>query len=696
MLKWGLVLLFAASAALAGEPLPAEKLLLGFEKEEIEAAMKKGNPKAPPFWPDGDEFLFLQKSVNSGGYDWGYQAPRISPEKATQGKYALKPVVPITDTADSPPPRPRIDRNWALFYTTTGDPARFYDALLPRDWSGYPLLRIDFRVERSATKADTVIIVDFGDLDLDPPPACPYAVPTDTWVTLEVDLERAAKERGLQLDQMCYLMLRLGPLQKARKEQYRRNDEKATFYIDNIRLATRSAKAEYPVLRDDTPFTFTPKHYAVEYDLTKDEKGQFRYSGWKQAGLEMPKPGDAKPEPGPAKLEGPFVIDLTAWDKEIDCAHLESLSLCEDIAAFDPKRILLPFRCSVSKRWFFAHDVAITLAIGTLDGGTTWKGLDGDRLPTLLMAAHHAPGETVAIGGELLLFADWGCQNPGHNYPADKGFCRRTVFTGETWWLSPFYFVDAHGHHCVGFQTGTRLASGRLWALWEHPGRARTELCAKYSDDSGATWHGWREPGKVPVIPDLTRCNSASIVPYGEHVAVVVRDGSYTGRISFFDGKTWSKPAPSPSAYQQRAVSVGARDIYVYGNGGVWRWDGNEWKHEFAAGGHAKGGALPELAVCGQTVLCFDRDKTMTKILCWRRTRGEWKGPEEVASEETAITDFSTQRYAPADFAPLAYVCKEADETVRQLVEKGANARRVRRYKPWIKVLKVPAENPPE
>jgi hypothetical protein len=666
----------------------AERLLLGFEPAEIKTAMEKLKDK--PLLQDGDEFVFLQRISGSfGGYEWSVANPRISPNRSTEGKYALKSIAPIPHTADDNEVYPWSRRSCAIFSTMTGAPENVFDGFFPRNWSGFDSMRLEVWIDRPETGFDTVLMIHIGDEDLDPPLEAEYTVPTGKWVTLEFDLERGSTERGLKLERICYFLLRLGPKQQAKKVRIWREWEKATIYVDNIRLCNRNDPANFPVLRCNNSFEYKTIPYAVEYKIGKGEKDVPIVTGWKQVDPSMPKPVLPPREPCPRGAVQPCIIDLSSY-KEIDCLHLESLYTTEEVSAFDSRRILVTFCCSLPRRWFPAHDQNITLALGTLDGGTTWAGLDGSQLPTPVMIAHHAPGTVVAMDGDIIIFADWGCQNPGHNYPMHKGFCRRTVFTGNGWWLSPFYFIDAHGHHCVNFQTGVRLPSGRIWTVWEHAGRARSELCARFSDDGGISWQSWVEPGKVSMIPGLYGCNAISAVPLGEHVAVLVRDHAYTGQMTVFDGKTWSLPVRTVDSYRQKAVSVNSREIYIAGHGGVWRWDGSSWKHELTAGNHPKDGPVPALAVCGNTVLCFDLDESKTKLLCWRRISDKWLGPHTVVSEETRITSFATQRYAPQDFAPVVYVCSEKKETIDELIKQGANPRHVRRFKPWIKLIKVP------
>ena len=75
---------------------------------------------------------------------------------------------------------------------------RALDADDLRDWTGYELLRADVRSTKVAT--DVWFIVE--DEVLEPPVVRTYAVKPDAWVTVEIDLAKAAEVRGLDLSRM--------------------------------------------------------------------------------------------------------------------------------------------------------------------------------------------------------------------------------------------------------------------------------------------------------------------------------------------------------------------------------------------------------------------------------------------------------------------------------------------------------------
>ena len=688
-----LALLCLVQVALAGEAKPPrEKLLQGFEKEALvgTAGPRKGRRYV---FEVKDDVIRFGPTHPGGGYSW-YANPVLEAHKGevTEGEYALKSVLPIAGGGRGIRGVSTL-RNAAILASYEGFDSRVdgktFDTLFPRGWSGYELLRIDIRAERPETGHDTQVRLFICDDVLDPPLVCHYDLKPKRWVTIELDLGRAVKERDLNLKQMRFFLLGLGPDQKYRKPRTRRDREKGIVYVDNIRLARRDAPARLPVLKDETSFKITkPRAYAAEYVVGKDDKGRVYARGLRAASMEMPKPAEFERVPAPKALGEPVTIDLTKF-KGLAISHL---GLGGEPAALDAKHIIVPLSAdfhSVPRHSFAAHDGKITLAIGTTDGGVTYKGLDGSDRPTVVMISHHAHGRAFAFGGELFVFADWGCWNPGHSYPMDKGFVRRTVFTGRGWWVSPYYFVDPHQLHCIGGHTAVRLRSGRIWHVWSPAWSFRpTGTCAKYSDDGGRTWQTWNDLGKFSFIPRLYGGHS-SVVPYDGHVAVLVRRGMNQAMMSTWSGEGWSRPVKIPPVYRHNAVSPGGKDIYLAGEGGVWHFDGTKWKHELHTTPHPKSGAKPKLVVSGGTVLCFDRDKALKKVLCWRKVGGKWSKPGELVSTETSVS-FSVPKQAPRGFVPLVYVVGETKEVIDELIKKGAHPRHVRRIKPWIKLLKVP------
>ena len=75
----------------------------------------------------------------------------------------------------------------------------WFQKVMPQDWSGYPLLRLDYRTDGPAVR----LRMEVEDMFLSFPVAQSFRVPGNKWVTLEVDLEKAVKERRLDLKRMA-------------------------------------------------------------------------------------------------------------------------------------------------------------------------------------------------------------------------------------------------------------------------------------------------------------------------------------------------------------------------------------------------------------------------------------------------------------------------------------------------------------
>ena len=99
------------------------------------------------------------------------------------------------------------------------------------DWQGYERLRID-----ATFPEDVHVWWAIEDRFLQPPVVGNFDVPGGEWVTLELDLEKAAKERGLELNRMWRMWM---SVDSARKCQ-----------LKDIRLAQADTPSEYPIRQD--------------------------------------------------------------------------------------------------------------------------------------------------------------------------------------------------------------------------------------------------------------------------------------------------------------------------------------------------------------------------------------------------------------------------------------------------------------
>jgi hypothetical protein len=393
-------------------------------------------------------------------------------------------------------------------------------------------------------------------------------------------------------------------------------------------------------------------------------------------------------------------------------------------AALDPQRIVLGFYV-MSLGYLKAgpdaeHKAARTgsAAVRTLDGGKTWQGLDGEAYPTV-MGGNITKSSPLLLdlGADIMGVYPFGCGGMcgAHiGYPTDRAFFVRTVFTGDTWWNSPKYFVSGDPRHCHWMMIGDVVAtppasaediaagrSGTLWTGWTARNRnSYGHIIPQYStgvyrsDDGGATWSSWRGAGLSGELPEsVFGKGTVRVAPYRGQVAV------FGGkRWTWFDGTKWA-PAEETGTNCWHAVSCG-EEIYLSHSKGPSRWyDGKVWRDFSAPGRAGKGGMI---AVCGGTTALFvETDESGKRLLCWRKKQGtSWEGPRVLVTEADPISQIAVQRYAPKGFAPVAYMCVD---TAAPVVQTGPSANLPGWpymapmdldvvHHPWIKVLVVPAE----
>jgi hypothetical protein len=189
-------------------------------------------------------------------------------------------------------------------------------------------------------------------------------------------------------------------------------------------------------------------------------------------------------------------------------------------------------------------------------------------------------------------------------------------------------------------------------------------------------------------------------VPYGENGIACfwywvsgseeVYDSTDILRWARFDGKTWSpietidlgKSVRGERAHLRpsvHAVSLAGKEIFLASKyfKGILHYDGSGWKKEcpeIPAGSRIS-------AAGDKAVIVFAIVDEEKAINCWRRLPGgKWAGPLQLAKEETPIfmekgfqrgrrPGLVVQAYAPPNFVPIAWTCKD---------------------KRWIKFLRVP------
>lgn len=722
-------------AGRTGAPGGSERLLFGFEREECQrAAAAFGTKNALRPRGSGVFTLMPPQASQTGGALGGISPMEMVRAGATQGDYALK--VPnaehLAETGEaylySTPPLedlglagdPRVNLRLPELFNTGG----WFAQTFPSDWSAWDVLRLDVRAvhERPVT-----ILVEVEDEDVEPPVSRTYAgIEPGSWVTLELDLREAARERGLDLGRMCNLFVRfdsreeLAALGGRRRVRNQSDLERTEVYLDNIRLCRKDSVCALPAIRGErSPYTLElPRSYAAEIAWHGNSPARGG-RGVTIAGAPALPAASTQAAAEGLRPSAPGIVDLPpllgkgflADTREgVTPENLSEFVVLKAVTAADDEAMLVSFglpalgyEMRFDKPAGFGSAACPMAAVATADGGRTWGGFAGPgEVPSFLHKGRGGwEGSAFDAGPDLMGLHDDGCltfRNAYEWYPADRTFLWRTVFSGGAWRMSPLLFVSGDLRWCShASQSVLQLPSGRLWCAWNGRGRRGEQAWAKYSDDGGATWHGWRGDGRVSTVP-----LRGQLFPYGGHVGMIAEKGRWT----LYDGQAWVEPPPTPVFDPVQVVASGP-DVYVVDRKGPLAWyDGAAWRSLDLPGRedyprfyrrHGNGPGDPEwvaqqhFSVCGDTVLFTEPDRTGKKLLCWRRPKGgAWAGPEELVSEETPIADVAAPRYGLAGFAPVAYNCWGDDERRITPAEKGRRPAG-RDLKPWIKVLRVPA-----
>ena len=667
------VLVFAL--VLAGTPSGfsqdpnGEKLLLSFEQDEIKTIV--------------DEFKLERKegkdsdggpTVSVGKPFFLYPHWTLGKAKASHGEYSIGlGVARWSDAGDTRSPllKPPADaqRLYGVFrdnYASILNTCGVFRKLMPMDWSESEVLRLDvYAVEGQAT-----IRVQLEDEEIAPPVARNFVVKPEQWTTLELDLRAAAKVRSLDLKRMATLSAALVKTEKKSKGM--------SGWLDNIRLAPAKAPARFPVVRDDSPLEL-PEYY-------------------RNAGKPAPRPPPLAPDRAPLTGEKPILIPLDRPGVTYQ-GGLTDVSHVGWAAAYDNKHLLVGFR-DASDAW----------TLQSLDGGQTWKGLDGGEKPTnvpLDVASDHGAGRGDVIGGtaDVVVLSNNGCN--GASRATVRFYAHKLSFTATGWKLQAPMLVACDPRHCVSNQSIVRTSDGRWWCGFGEVGRLGTlQSNVQYSDDEGETWKSSRE-GTSGVIPGTIwpekfgvgfpyTYEEPCLVPFGPGVACLWEEGRKgnaptTVKWARFDGVKWSAveevPAgPIVNSYlwfrpRMHAVSVGGKEVYLASGlrAGIFRYRDGTWSKEPV---DVPPGA--RLSVAGdKTVMAFAvpaKDKNV--VLCWqRRPDGTWTGPRELMRETEPITGMKgpnmlfpglvVMAYAPSNFVPVAWTCQGQK---------------------WIKFLRVPVD----
>jgi len=351
----------------------AEKLILGFEQAELSrgAEISRQEKSGRDSWfyllgrPEGFDFAarFEWPGATNRAWTW-----RCRPGEHTEGEMALVATVAPIDSNEQAATYRRTEY---LSYFYPNLQRGFVEARLLmtsfqwlvkgrsdlRDFSGYDLLRVDLRSDAGPIEINLAL----EDNILEPPVMRTYKVPVNEWVTIELDLQEAARVRELDLARIANFWLMARP------------SVRATVRIDNVRIAKQGAPARNRLLRDNSPMTVP---------VARPKRPEQRSIS-----------SEARPDRTAVKLTKPVTV---AQGSVVPFGW---------VSAYDNRHIFVAYS---------AEDKAKTAC--TDDGGATWKQLVG---PTARNLDHGtARGCAVdGLGGGIAVSSGPGCAGLGNPSP---------------------------------------------------------------------------------------------------------------------------------------------------------------------------------------------------------------------------------------------------------------------------------------
>ena len=641
------------SAGAAAGASPKERLILGFEKDELAASQCVGREvkAGRDCWfylldqPEGFDFAARFEWPGGTNRLWTW---KCRPGEHTEGSLALvasvgganpfnvKPTFHETEWLSYFYPAMRSKFGAHQLMTTFAWSAKGRPDLW--DWTGYDYLRVDVRCEKQAAK----IWLALEDNVIEPPVVRTYEVAPSKWLTLELNLREAVEDRELDLSNIRNFWLLGCTLVRSRPIEVR---------VDNIRIAKTGSPAPEAILRDESP---------MEVSVARPERP-----------MTPPLPSEPKPDRSPFTLGEPITVAKG------------SIVPFGWVAAYDNKHIFVAYNI----------DNKTTKATVTSDGGSTWTEVPAATARNL----DHGTARGCAIdanGDGIAVSTGPGCCG---FHPSSKQHLTKYTFTGSGWVARlPARILDSDIRHCGHNASVVRLRSGpykgRLWASWGEIGREHSiGVHVKFSDDDGETWSTWGKGGLLPGSQAAAWSNGTYnypdtvVTPYEDHVACIwwhpaVKDGRVLW--SVFDGCRWSPPGkvcsapPIDSAFRSTlsAVTVGPNEVFFTASGlsSVYRWDGESWVAELI---ELDDGGMLSLAGDALTLFTCDLGKVTRLWRNWagrsysrramlryyrRSATGQWDGPVDLTPEFTihkyrGLAGFSVPPYSPPNFVPLAW-----------------------------------------
>lgn len=495
----------------------------------------------------------------------------------------------------------------------------WFSRAMPTDWSGFDALRVDVRSDT----VDVTVLLELEDATMADPLTRQYAVPAGQWVALEVDLAEGRRRLGLDLRSMAGLRLIITEMAK--------RVPSAAIRVDHLRLVKADAADRLPILRDASPMAVPPR------------------------------------VPGPVKT-------LDGMDLATAAALPGRPGIVELVRAGQPSRAAYPLLMQKERCLGGFGRAGVLLVSGasaahlSLDGGLTWRGLDGKVGPSPLISDIRSHRATVLVDGRDIYVAGIPAHCAGGGGRTEMHFTRALYRDGR-WSIGPQVVFETGVRHCADRLSLVRLKGGRLWVAWNHLSRnAAYGIHAKYSDDGGATWRaGGRngligeEKGGIPDGPFLAEWGEGVVCVWWQAEVLLWAHSV---------GEGWTEPMRIRGREVPLSVVAAAGGLFVAVRrpDAVLRYDGRSWIEDSPPIGTGLLTRLGDRVACVGTVKA---DAGTAIVLSWRRAAGGWDPPQTVAVEPEEVEGLAVPQVCPADsgFVPVAW---------------SSTRRR------WIKVLAVP------
>jgi hypothetical protein len=616
-LKLTVFLVVGAVASACSTASAAEKLLLGFEKDEC--------------WK-----LAGHKKVKGEGLEIRYNKygtyHYMKKGDATQGEWALAKTRGKFD-----PLGKTLTESGLVAVQREGRLLNGFGWMarkkLTGNWSAYDSLRVDVK----STAARVTVRLRVTDRFTVPVPERNFKVEPGKWHTLEFDLAAAAEKARLERispksGHGLFFVLRGSAVYPARvldRSGVRdvlinlvKSDGRTTILLDNLRLVPAGArlKSKHPLITDKSPWP-RPMVLPLETRPTAPQRSKIVPSTEKIAAGK------------------PVVIDLS---KVRGTTYGRMHNDRSGIAVIDSRRMLINIASGANRA-----------VLVTVDGGKTWKGLGGEK-PTNLFRGNlmmvGACGTPVADGPDFMIITAKHCS--GGEEPSWIWF-KRVLFDGKAWKTETSRVVDIDSWHCPEHTMDLlRLPNGRIWGAWSPLSRSGG-VVARYSDDAGETWRAL--PGQIG--RESHGGKRPLLLPYGKGVACFFKVGWQDFfSWSYSDGKKWSKvarPLPKLRAKPICGAATGKTELLVAvgyrKTRKLLQLSGGKWSEVTAAP------FVPtRMSVAGKRLIGL-AIKEGKLLMTLRDAAGKWSAPKQLAAVEKGTVDLIVPRVAPQGFLPIIW-----------------------------------------